>query len=416
MTLIPLRNDNAYLGFAKQSAQGTAVAPSVFPRWLDGSSISLDLGAEDIYEGDGSRHLSQVVKNKQSVKIKLSLYPRPIELGFFEAAAMGTGSDAVGAATLATTTTTAITAGTTANVTLTSMSGLGASGTVALVLEAGTTNEEVALFSLPASSSILTLAASYNNGTGKFAKSHASGVAIATPTSHVLTDQVDSPYYTIEVCLGGLNGGAGPTLRVRDCKLDQVKRSGKAGSLISYECDFVGIATVSTGSPATVTLENHSPFFYTSGTWTLNGSTSGDALNVESFDITQKNNVDTSIQTEQLTMAAYIFGNINVDVGAAIVMTDSQLIALTYFGSTSGTTDAQAIGVGALTLLFSQADGFHSVQYAVPTLHYTKTEPPAPKKDGKHFSLSIAASSVSDAGANAYVLQTTVANAQTASY
>lgn len=416
MTLVPIRNDNAYLGFAKQSVQGTAVAPTVFPRWLDGSSLEIDASMEDIWEGDGSRHLSQVIRNKQSVKVKLSFNPRPVELGFFEAAAMGTSSDAVTAATLATTITGAVTAGVSASATLTSVTGLGVSGTVSMVLEAGTSNEEVAIFQLPASGSTLTLVSSYNNGTGKFAKSHAMSSAIATSTAHVLTDQVDSPYYTMEVCLGGLNGGAGPTLRIKDCKLDQIKRSGKAGSLIGYEIDFVGTATTSTGAPATVTLEAHQPFFYTTGSWTLNSATTGDAANVESFDITQKNNVDTTIQTEAITMAAYIFGNINVDFGASVVMTNSDLIALTYFGSASGTTDAQAIGVGNLTLLFTQADGFHSVQYLAPTLHYTKASPPQPKKDGKHFVQPISASSVSNNGANAYLLQTTVNNAQSASY
>lgn len=341
--------------------------------------------------------------------------PRPIELGFFEKAVMGLSSDTVTAATLSTTTTTTITAASSATVTLTSVSGLGGSGTVALVLEPGLANEEIALFNLPASGSVLTLNAAYNNGTGKFAKSHTSGVTIATPTTHTLADQADGPYYTIEVCLGGLSGGAGPTLRVRDCKLNMAKISGKSGSLITYELEWIGIATVSTSSPATVTLEAHSPFLYTSGTWTLNGATTGDALNVEAFDIVRKNALDP-VQTEALTYAAIIFGNLMVDVAITVVFINSNLLALTYFGGTSGTTDAQAIGSGSLTLIFAQADGFHSVQYSLPTMHYSKTTPPVPKKDGKHFTLPMAATGVSNQGASTYLMQTAVLNAQTAAY
>lgn len=329
---------------------------------------------------------------------------------------MGVGADAVGSPLLATTTTTLITAATSTTVTLTSVTGLPGTGTIALALEPGTINEEIAIFTLPPTGSVLTLAASYNNGTGKFVKGHAIGVNITTSVPHILTDQSDGNYYTIEVCLGGLSGGAGPTLRVRDCKVEAIKRHGKAGSLIGYEIDFVGIATTSTGAPATVTLENHQPFFYTTGVWTLNGSLTGDALNVETFDISQKNNLDTGIQTEQLTMAAFIFGNINVDVAIEVVFINSNLIALTYFGGIGGTTDAQAIGAGNLTLIFTEADTFHTVQYVLPTMHYTKSEPPAPKKDGKHFKLPLSAASVSNSGANTFVLQTTVNNTQSAAY
>jgi hypothetical protein len=414
MVLIPIRSDSAYFGFAKQSAQGIAAAPTIFPRWLDGS-IEMDMKAEDIWEGDGSRRLSQVIKNGQSVKIKVNFHPRPLELAFMEHAVMGSGSDAVGSPLLATTTTTAIIAATSTTVTLTSVTGLGASGVVAMALEPGTSNEEIALFQLPATGNVLTLVSTYNNGSGKFALAHSSSVAITTSTPHVLTDKVDGDYHTIEVCLGGLSGGAGPTLRVKDCKCESVKVSGKSGSLIAYEIEWYGIATTSTGTPATVTLEAHSPFFYTSGTWTLNGAMTGDAQNVESFDIQRKNALDMT-QTENLTMAAIIFGNLALDVGLTLVMVNAQLIALTYFGSTSGTTDTQAIGSGALNLLFTQADTFHTVQYSVPTMHYTKTEPPAPKKDGKHFMLSVAATGVSNQGASAYLLQTTVNNTQTTAY
>lgn len=414
MVLIPIRSDNAYFGYGKQSGQGVSIAPSLFPRWLDGS-IEFDLKAEDVWEGDGTRRLSQVIKNGQSVKIKMVFNPRPIEAGFFEKAVMGSGSDTPGAPLLTTTTTTAIVAGTSTTVTMTAVTGLPGSGTIAIVLEAGTANEEIALFQLPPTGNVLTLASTYNNGTGKFVLAHASGVAATTSTPHVLTDKVDGDYYTIEVCLGGLSGGAGPTFRVRDCKCELLKVSGKAGSLITYEVEWVGIATTSTGSPATVTLEAHNPFYYTSGAWTLNGSITGDALNVESFDIQRKNNLDP-IQTEQIIMAAIIFGNFSLDVGLSLVMINSQLIALTYFGSTSGTTDAQAIGSGSLVLLFTQADTFHTLQYNVPTMHYSKVEPPVPKKDGKHFMLNVAATGVSNQGASAYLLQTTVNNTQSSAY
>lgn len=412
MPTLPIRNDNAYFGLAKQVSQGTAVAPSTFIRWLDGSKIDWALSASDVWEGDGTPHLSQVIKNKQEVKINMVLNPRPIELGFLENASMGIGADSVTAATVATTLSALTVAGAT-SITVPSNTGLTGSGTIALILEPGTATEEVAIFTTPATGTgpyTLTVA---NSGTLKFG--HANAGVVRAFTIHTLTDQVDGPYFTIEVGIGTLNSGTGLTMRVRDCKVDSIKRSSKAGQLLTYDVQWSGIAVTTQGSPATVTLENHTPFFYTTGVWTINGATTGDALAVEQFDIQQKNNTNGP-QTEQLTLAALIFGKKQVDVAFDFVMQNAQLILLSMTNSTAGTTDAQPIGSGSMNLVFTQADTFHSVAYNMLTLNYTKVPVPEPKADGKYYSVAAAASSTSNMGANAYVLQTTVQNAQTTSY
>ncbi len=508
MVVVPIRGDNAYVGLAKQtSGQGIAAAPNVFPRWLDGSSLEFNTSNSDVWEGDGSRRLSQVIKTRQSVKIKLVFNPRPVELGFVARAAMGQNSDTlVAPADQGGTLNAGVTGGTSTSIVVASGYVGGASlvapatGSIQLAVGSaagGTSGYEVATFTLPATGTgpwTLNVAAGYNSGkikntyasaspvngvstintsltsaatkgattivvgnqlgitgtpvvmidpglsteeivtinagsvtgTGPWTYTlnggatlqfaHSIGALVESPVGHTLTDQYDGDYYTTEVCIGGLSGGAGPTLRVRDCKVNSLKRSSKAGELLTYEVELEGIATTSTGAPATVTLENHNPFFFTSGVWTLNGSATGDALQIDSFDVTQKNNLDTSIQTEAITLAAIIFGNVQVDVALNIVMQNANLINLTYFGSTAGAADAQAIGSGSLAVTFTQVDGFHSVQYTLTTLHYTKTGVPQPKKDGKAFRIPISASSVSNQGANTFVLQEIISNGQTALY
>lgn len=415
MAVVPIRDDNAYVGIAKQTVQGTGVAPSTFVRWLDGTKFAFDLKTEAIWEGDGTRHLSQLIKNRQSVKSTIVFNPRPIELGFFEQACMGISSDTVTAATVSTTISANTLVGAT-TITVASNTGLTGSGTIILILSPGSANEEVATFTIPATGAgpyTLTVA---NSGTLKNA--HSSGDAIRSVTTHVLTDQTDGNYFTIEFGLGSLYGGAGPTIRIIDCKIDQIKRSSKAGTLLEYTVEFSGISTLSQGSPATVAFEAHNPFLFTQSNtgWTLNSSTTGDALEVEMMDIVQKNNLDLDIQTEQLTLAAIIFGNLDVTVTADVVMQNSQLIALTYWGSTSGTADSQTMGTGNMTVKFTQADGFHTVQYQMLTLHYDKLTEPTPKKDGKHYKVGISAQSVSNQTANTYLLQTTVTNSQTTAY
>lgn len=415
MATLPIRNDSAYFGISKQSLQGTAVAPTSFIRWLDGSKIAWDPSTAEIWEGDGSRRLSQIIKTKQEVKLTTVLNPRPIELGLLEQAAMGAGSDSVTAATVATTLSSASLVGAT-SISVASNTGLTGSGTITLILEPGTATEEIAIFTTPPTGSgpyTLTVSNTYNGGALKLA--HSGSGVVRSVTTHTLTDQSDGSYYTIEVGIGTLNSGAGLTMRVRDCKVDSIKRSSKAGELLTYEVTWVGIAVSVQVSPATVTYENHQAFFYTQGVWTINGSTSGDALAIENFDIQQKNNVNGP-QTESIVLAALIFGKVQVDVSFNFVMQNAQLILLNTTGSTTGTADSQTVGSGSMNLVFTQADGFHTVQYNMLTLDYTKVPVPEPKNDGKYFSVAASATSTSNMGQNAYVLQTTVGNAQAATY
>lgn len=415
MPTLPIRNDNSYFGCAKQSVQGTAVAPTSFFRWLDGSKIMWEPSTAEIWEGDGSRRLSQIIKTKQEVKLTTVLNPRPIELGLLEQAAMGAGSDSVTAATVSTTLSALTNVGAT-SITVASNTGLTGSGTITLVLEPGTATEEIAIFTTPPTGSgpyTLTVSNTYNGGALKLAHSN-SGV-VRSVTNHTLTDQSDGSYYTMEVGIGTLSGGAGLTMRVRDCKVDSIKRSSKAGELLTYEVTWVGIAVSVQSSPATVTYENHQAFFYTQGVWTINGSTSGDALAIENFDIQQKNNVNGP-QTESIVLAALIFGKVQVDVSFNFVMQNAQLILLSTAGSTTGTADSQTVGSGSMNLVFTQADGFHAVAYNMQTLNYTKVPVPEPKNDGKYYSVAASATSTSNMGQNAYVLQTTVSNTQITSY
>lgn len=412
-TIIPIRSDNAYVGIAKQTSQGTPVAPSKFFRWLDNTKLEMDLKNTEIWEGDGTRRLSQLVKKTQMTKGTISFNPRPIELGFIEAACMGTSSDTVTAAAASTTLSSAPSIGAT-SISLAGNTGLTSAGTAVVILSPGTVNEEIETITTPGTGTgpyVYNLA-----GGGTISKTHASSDPVQTSTTHTFVDQTDSPYYTIEFGLGSLSGSTGMTIRVTDCKIEQIKRSSKAGELLQYDVDFVGISSVLQGSPSTVTLENHSPFLFVNGVWTWNGSATGDALAIESIELTTKNNLDTGIQSEQLTLAAIILGNLTVDVKASIIYQNQNLFALTYFGSTTGTTDTQAIGQGAMNVTFTQADGFHKVTYNVPAMHYNKTGTPVPKKDGKHYTYSIENVGTTAQGSNAYVAQVVLNNAQTAAY
>lgn len=504
--IIPIRSDNAYIGMAKEVPAGTPVAPSTFPRILDGSSFEVDLKTEELWEIDGSRHLSQLIKNGQKVKIKQVCTPRMNEAGVLEQAAMGAGSDLITPGTPSGTLNTALVANSSTTIVVT---GAGfspfvtpASSTVYLIIVDPTNGDEIIPCTLPATGTgpyTFTIAATYNSGKPKLAHAGSNTLTVAvlstvntaftsnasagattivlgnnsnltatstqvlvlspgtvreeivvvstpassgtgpwtftlansatlknahnigdlaySPVTHVLTDQPDGNYYTLEVGLGSLNGQAGMTIRVRSCKVMTCKVSGKAGSILTYELEWEGIACAVQGTPSTVTLEAHPVFLYTQGVWTLDGSSSSnDAISIESFSIDRKNNLDDTIQTEQLTLAALIFGNLMVDVGFDTVFTNTSLFFKTYFGGPNGTADSQTIGAGSFVVTFTQADTFEAITYTIPTTHYSKVGGITPKKDGKHLKQQVSAASVSNGGSNAYVMQTTLANTQTTEY
>jgi len=419
--IVPIRSDNSYIGLAKEVTPGTPVAPTTFPRWQS-LSIEIDAKMEDIWEVDGSRRLSTIIKNRQMVKIKFTAALRPIELGLIESAAMGASSDTYTGPTVNTTLSSGSSIGAT-SISVAANTGLTGSTVIPLVIDAGLATEEIALFAPPVTGAgpyTLNVSNTYNGGNGlKFA--HTSGHTVQGAANHVMVDQSDGAYWTFEVGLGTLFGAGGTTLRVRTCKIETCKRSAKAGGLLMHDIEVVGIASTVQGSPATVTLESHQPFLFTQSAWTVDGATTGDAPNLKSFDIEQKNNCDVDIQTEQLTLAAIIYGMLTVGVGFDVVFTAASKIYQTYFGSTTGTTDAQALGLGSLLVTFTQPDTLQTVQYSILTLAYTKIGMPAPNKDGKHYSLNVSGTSIASplAGVgvnNAYMLQTTVNNTQYSGY
>lgn len=84
-----------YWGIAKEVTKGTAVAPTSFPRWRDGTVLNPKAAAERILEGDGGRDSAFTFKKDQTWQPVIACYPRPIEAGLLLQAAMGAASDAI---------------------------------------------------------------------------------------------------------------------------------------------------------------------------------------------------------------------------------------------------------------------------------------------------------------------------------
>jgi hypothetical protein len=416
VVITPIRGSNFYLGAAPETIPGTPAAPIYFFRWLGGTKVEIDMKTNTLKEGDATRRNALVIKAGQMVKITLAACLRPDELAYIESIAQGASSDTYTGPTVSTTLSANANAGAT-SLSVASNTGLTGTGTMALAIGAGTSIEEIVTVNLPVTGSgpySLTIA---NSGILKI--NHTSGNTVKSSASHVLTDQNDGSYTTLEAGFGNLYGAAGTALRIRSCKISSIKRSAKAGEALKHEVEFVGIASTVQSTPATVTLEQHQVYLFTQTTWTLDGSTTGDAPNLESFEIEQKNNLDDTIQTEQLTLAALTYGDLEINAKYTIVWTSASRMYKAYFND--GTTDAQALGLGSLNVLFSQANGLHTLTYNILTLGYLNAQPPVPQEDGKHYKQDVEGTSLPvpllGAGPNnPYLLQVSTTNTAYAQY
>lgn len=418
--LTPFRGSNFYIGFSEQSDPNTAVAPSVFPRWKNGTKIEITPTFEEVDEGDGSRRTTLLIKNGQEVKITLVSSLRPNERGYFEKWAQGASSDTYTAPTISTTLS-ALTAVNAASITVASNTGLTGSGTIALVLEAGTATEEIAIFTIPTTGTgpyTLAVDPSYNGGHLKLA--HANSGTVKSKATHVIPDQSgDGPYVTVEAGWGILYSAGGTAIRIKACKVDKFTTAFEKGKILMDTIEMVGIVSTVQVSPATVTLEQHAPFIFYQGAYTVDGNSTAQALRKGSIE--RSNNLDADTQGEGLNPTCLVFTKLDVKLKWSLILTVFSAIYQTFFGSKTGTTDSTQVGLGSFNALFTQPDGINSLQYNVLTVGYTNSPWPAAAEDGKHWDLDVEGTSVvvplSGAGPNnAYKLQTTLTNTQYGAY
>lgn len=304
-----------------------------------------------------------------------------------------------------------------AGFTLAANTGLTASGTKNVVLDAGTATEEFVSFATPGvGAGPYSYYITSNTLTGAFAKTHTTPT-IQSNASHLITDQSgNGNYYTIEINFGG---SSGMTLRIIDCMLNTCKRGGQKGGLWVYQTEWIGIATTLQATPTSVVLEAHNPFLYTQmqGGVTLDAST-GEASYLESVDISSNNNLE-NIQTEGLIGDALLMDAIRVDASwtAPFQSTQSQnRYAQMYFGGINGTTDAQTVLNNPITVVLTQPDNFNTVTYNLPNINNVKVMPPQPKAKGGHMTQQTQVSATNAQGANTNVLKVTVTNSQFSAY
>lgn len=145
--------------------------------------------------------------------------------------------------------------------------------------------------------------------------------------------------------------------RVRDCRVDQLVLTAKAGGLVTLEVDYMGSVVAAQSSPASVTYETTRPATYVDGSLTFVG------LDVASVDVTEvkitmKNGSAQIYTIGQVYPAAIQPQAREYQVDFTVFVPNNQLYREVFFGSSGATTGSPATTyLTSLNVTFNTTDG-----------------------------------------------------------
>ena len=388
MPLNVIRRNLIYVGGAKQGAWGTAVAPTWFYWWKNGTKERPVIKYTDEREGDTSPFETLAYKDSQYREVTIVENSRPIMSGYALQSLMGTGSDAYTAPTLNTTLSSSVVAGAT-QVTL--VANPGNVGTLAVNLSpsysyVSANPYEVVTLDLTTRSGTgpwtFTIAAA---GVTKFG--HASGQTVTSASTHVFTRQpLTYDPYTLEFAYGSATSAVGQAIRIRDAVCTSLQIKCSKGKPIQFQHTWYGAVGLVQNAFLTPVYEGQnipgqagSPFiFYQgSGNWKINNLTTNNAATIEDLTVTVRNSTSAEdLVSENLTPVYFLPSNVTISGSARVQFQSFQQYFDTYYGSTApatGSTDGFLMGYESLNAQFN-ADAVNTLALALPNIYYTGAE------------------------------------------
>jgi hypothetical protein len=423
--LTPIRGNDAYVGYGKQSAWGTPVAPTCWPWWLDGSEWGGEVKVASELQGDSSPFKSLMYKTDQYGTVKIAEYARPIGAGYALQGLLGTGSDAYSAPTMSGTLSSSVAAGATS---FSTALNLGVTGTLGLNFTPGLASAVYETQTVDLTTKTGTGPFTYSLVTGaKFLYAHNSADVITSASTHLLTRQVTTyDPYTIEFGWGAKGGGPTQVWRLQDAVCTDLKITLEAKKPVKFEHTWYGTLTKLQASASSPTLEGANivgqagaPFmFYQGGTtWLLDGANSGNALQLAKVELALKNTTTPDeFITETLTPAYFQLGNIELGVTASAILQGFAQYNEMFYGSktlATGASDSVAVGYGSLAATLT-SDPVNAFIFNVINGGYTAGRP-VPKLDGKSMQMPLQMTAVtSKAATNPFSF--TLLNSQASAY
>lgn len=379
------------MGFAKQSVWQTAVAPTFFSRWLDGSDAEPNTKVQKEREGDTSPFIALMYKTEQMWELKVVEYIRPIGIGFILQALLGTASDTYTAPLQATTLSSSVVVGASSFLTVASIGNTGTGyfnftpGYASAVYEVQNVNLLGRTGAGPYTYPLVS---------GTFSYAHASSDPVTSASVHTFTrQQTTYDAYTWEVAFG--NTTFGKVFRVMNCVCTGLTLSSEMGKPLKLEHTWVGSQSAIQASFTAISQEGTNlvgvaggplVHFHAGSTWSIDGSTAGNAAGIRSLKLTMKNSTKPEDMQSELVYAPYFLqGDFDIDGQIQVIFESYSQYLNTYFGSAAATTaatDSYLVGYGAFTTTWT-SDGVNSLQVTCPYVGYTAAKIDPPKLDAK---------------------------------
>jgi len=384
-----------YIGWGKQAAWGTGIAPTDFWKWFDGSGIDEETRVQSEREGDTSPHPSLFWKAGEYAGGRIVEEARPRTMGCAIAAAFGEGSDTYTAPTFVTTLAANVAVG---DVLIKSTADLGNVGTLAVNLTPGTSSPtyEVVVLDLTTRTTpnfTYTIAAG-----GKARRAHTSGDALTTKSTHALKPLYAAKYapHSLEEGIG-VNGVA-PFDVIR--YIDAVCYGGvltyESGRPLRLEHDWWACSFQRQAVFATQVIEGEgivgnagAPFMWHqgAGAWILDSAGTNNALTIKRMQVAWRRT--TSVEDfllEGLNPVYFTPDNIDITVSLEFLFQSWDQYYECYFGNTkapaASATDSYLVGVGNLTGIFT-ADGVNALNVNLVNAVYTAAKKPRPATTAK---------------------------------
>lgn len=390
--LAAIRDNLFYIGGGKQAAWGTPVAPTWFHRWLDGSGPTDGVQNNGEREGDTSPYLSLVYKSGQYWPFKIVEYARPQIAGYALQSLLGSGSDTYTAPAKTGTLAGAVAAGATSFTTTTDLGNL---GTLGLNVDPGYSSASYEAVTVDCTSKTGSGTFTYSLVAGTaFKQAHNAAAVINTASSHVLAA---TPYtfdpYSYELGYGAAAAPISGALRLVDAVCVGLTISGQKGQPIRFESDWFAASAKELTALQSPTYEGTNvvgaaggPLVWHQGNiWNINGSTSGNAVAVESFQMQMKRSTAwDDLKTELLTPSYFLPGNIDISGQFSVTFLSWAQYSDMYFANTTFTNnavDSYLVGYESLLLKWT-SDAVNSFQINLPRINYTGGSL-SPKLDGK---------------------------------
>lgn len=435
--LATTRENLFYLGWTKQAAWGTPLAPTFNWRWLDGSDANPEAKFAEEREGDTSPHISLMYKTSQVWGIKVVEYVRPITIGCALEALLGSGSDTYTAPTQATTLNAGVTAGAS---TFTTVGSIGNTSTGYFNFTPGFASAVYEVLNVNLASRTgsgpytYTLVAGYT-----FAYAHNSADVVNNASTHVFTRQT-GPFdaYTIETAFGSSSYGVFDVFRIQDCVCtDLTLESAAPNKAIKATHTWYGAPATIKSALSAISQEGTSivgsaggPLTHAMGAWTVDGSNAAttNAATIKSFKLQLKNSTGPDeLLTEGIYAPYYMPGNFDITGDMQVAFQNYAQYLETYFGSrtaAAGALDAPLVGYGSFLATWAASnlpnpstlvpDGLNSLAVNMPNVGY-KAAKLTPKLDGKPLMQDIQFRAVKSV-ANPTPITLTLSNSQNSQY